>query len=178
MCDTANLFTQDPSSLACICIPGYYLAANGSCESIPLCPANNSGCANCSATPSCLLCDAAAFFTTYLPNPALCVCQPGYYFDGVGCLPCTGSLSAGCLDCVSATLCVTCAANFTLFNGNCSCLPAYYQFNASTCLQCATGCLLCTGATACQVCDTAKNFTLVAGVCQCNAGMFLNGTIC
>ncbi len=125
---------QDPSSLACICIPGYFQSSNGSCESIPLCPANNSGCLNCSPTPSCLACDTASFFITYPSNPALCVCESSYYFDGSGCVPCNATLSAGCLDCASATLCLSCAANFTRFNGDCSCLPEYYQFNASTCL--------------------------------------------
>lgn len=64
VCDSAQLFTQSSIADACVCIQGYYLASNATCQSIPLCPSNGSGCINCSLGPpcSCTLCDTANYF--------------------------------------------------------------------------------------------------------------------
>ena len=151
---------QHPSAPACICFTGYFLN-NGTCEAMPLCPDPSSGCLSCSATPSCLLCDSGSHFETDPANTALCRCQAGYYFNGSLCLACTDALSGACLECASSDLCLSCDSNFTLQNGDCVCLPSFYQFDANTCLPCATGCLRCTTSPTCLVCDTANNFTKV-----------------
>jgi len=63
-CNSSELFTQSPTAAACICIPGYYLASNGTCEYIPLCPNNGSGCLSCviGSPCACSLCDTANNF--------------------------------------------------------------------------------------------------------------------
>ncbi len=86
LCECESAFVLDISGTACVCPSGKYLSANGTCESVPLCPANNSGCLTCTPTPSCSLCDAANHFETDSSNASICVCQIGFYFDGLSCL--------------------------------------------------------------------------------------------
>ena len=48
VCDsTANFIL---SNNVCVCNTGYYLNNNATCIPNPTCPANNSGCTNCSAS--------------------------------------------------------------------------------------------------------------------------------
>ena len=101
-----------------------------------------------------------------------------YYFDGNTCLACNATLTNACLSCVSSSLCLSCKTNFTLFYGNCVCLPQYYLSGTENCLQCPIGCLRCTSASICSTCDTANNFTVVSNACECNSGMFLNQSQC
>lgn len=56
-CDPAKYFVQAPSVSACICMTGYFLSQNNTCDPIHLCPAVNSGCFICD-TPNqvCLQC--------------------------------------------------------------------------------------------------------------------------
>lgn len=101
-CDTANYFVENPSVPACLCKPGYYLAANNTCQTIPVCPANNSGCTTCNiAVPACTLCDAANHFVTDTNKPALCMCDAGYFFDGNTCIACSITLTDACLTCAN-----------------------------------------------------------------------------
>lgn len=158
---------------------GYYLSPNNTCQTIPVCPANNSGCLTCNiAVPACTLCDAANQFISDTNNPALCTCRAGYFYDGNTCTACSLTLNDACLSCASQNLCLSCQTNFTLTNGNCVCQSQYYSYNMSTCLMCEVGCLMCTSATMCQVCDTANNFTTVNNLCECLTGMYLSGTVC
>ena len=165
---------------ACVCMAGYYLAADNTCQTVPLCPASNSGCSTCDPGPPCFctLCDSASHFIDDPSDASLCICDTGYFFDGTLCLACSSSLSPSCVSCASQSLCLGCQANFTLANGVCSCVSQYYRFNASTCLQCSTGCLICTNASTCQVCDTASNFVSTPNGCSCLDGMFLSGSVC
>ena len=158
-------------------MPGYFISPNNTCELIPACPANNSGCLICSSGV-CSQCDTANNFVTDSSNPSLCSCSAGYFYDGMMCMSCATSLSEGCTSCASESLCLGCLTNFTLFNGDCQCLPTYYLDNATTCLSCQIGCLRCTDGSSCTICDTDNNFTLSATICVCNQGMFLNGTTC
>jgi proprotein convertase subtilisin/kexin type 5 len=179
-CDAPSLFTQYPSAEACVCQPGYFISSNNSCQAVPLCPNNGSGCLTCAlASPaSCSLCDAGSNFQQDPSDPALCTCQDGFFFDGLQCLPCNLTLSAACLSCASETLCLSCPDNFTLANGDCQCLPEYYLADSLTCLLCAHGCLRCSSATSCSLCDEALNFTMVDFGCECQPGMFLNSSEC
>lgn len=102
----------------------------------------------------------------------------GYFFTGSTCDSCSTTLTNACLSCVSASLCLSCKSNFTLFEGQCSCLPQYYLNTTDTCYLCETGCLRCTSSSSCLTCDVANNFTLVSSVCTCNTGMYLNGSSC
>ena len=114
LCDASKFFTQ--SSQTCICLQGYYLN-NNTCDLIPLCPANNSGCINCSigSPNSCLLCDIANNFEPAAFNLSLCVCKSFYYYNGQSCDLCNLTLTNACVDCISSTLCLSCKSNFTLF---------------------------------------------------------------
>lgn len=102
----------------------------------------------------------------------------GYFFTGTICDSCSVNLTNACLSCISASVCLSCKSNFTLFEGRCSCLPQYYLDTPDTCYLCAIGCLRCTSASSCLTCDTANNFTLVSSVCQCTIGMYQNGSNC
>jgi hypothetical protein len=125
VCDNTQHFVLLASASACICDSGFYLTSNGTCDTIPLCPANNSGCANCSLTPtcSCLQCDSSNFFQTATFDSSYCTCMDSYYFDGFSCNLCNATLTNACITCISSTLCLSCKSNFTLFEGSCACLP-------------------------------------------------------
>lgn len=118
-----------PSSSVCICTAGLFLSSNGTCEPIPLCPANNSGCITC-VSSVCTLCDANQGFISMTPY---CICDSGLYYDGMTCQFCNASQPA-CLECITDTLCIECTQNFTLFEGQCICNPQFYQFDTDTCL--------------------------------------------
>lgn len=47
-CDSSANFVLLASAGTCVCNSGYYLDSNGTCSTIPLCPASNSGCSSCS----------------------------------------------------------------------------------------------------------------------------------
>ena len=169
VCDTAANFVFSSPLSTCICTAGRYLTSNGTCDPIPLCPANNSGCITC-ASSVCTLCDTASGFVSSSPY---CLCDVGLYFDGAGCLTCNATEPA-CVECLSDVLCIQCVANFTLIEGQCSCLPQFYQFDTDTCLECTVGCLQCTGPAACSLCDANASFLLVGGMCQCEIGKFVD----
>ncbi len=179
LCDSSKFFIELASAQTCICSSGYFLN-NNTCDLIPLCPANNSGCASCTlgSPNSCSACDASNNFQAASFNPSYCVCADGYFYNGLSCDLCNATLTNACLTCISSTLCLSCKSNFTLYQGTCSCLPQYYLFNSDTCLLCEVGCLRCTSGSSCLICDTTNNFTLVSSVCQCNSGLFLNGSSC
>lgn len=180
ICDSSKLFELSTSAPVCVCQAGYYLNSSNLCDTIPLCPASNSGCLSCSFVPtnSCSACDSANNFETYSFNTALCTCKSQYYFDGNTCNSCNTTLSDACLSCASSTICLQCKSNFTLFYGACVCLPQYYLSGSDTCLLCQTGCLRCSDGSSCTICDTASNFSLVSSSCQCNSGLYLNQTQC
>lgn len=68
VCDSAGNFVLLGS--VCVCDTGYFLASNGTCQSIPLCPDPYSGCITC-VSSVCQVCDTANFFTLDSPY---CVC--------------------------------------------------------------------------------------------------------
>jgi hypothetical protein len=138
VCDASLLFVLSPSAPVCICQAGYYLNSSNLCDTIPLCPANNSGCLTCNLSPtnSCSLCDASNNFETATFNSAYCTCMVSTYFDGNTCILCNNTLSNACLSCVSSSVCLSCKTNFTLFYGSCVCLPQYYLSGTDTCLFC------------------------------------------
>lgn len=108
ICDSFNNFVELPSALTCVCKPGYYLSGNGSCDLVPLCPANYSGCLNCSITPttSCLQCDVANYFEVAAFSPLYCTCTNGTYFTGFACDFCNSTLTNACISCASQLLCI------------------------------------------------------------------------
>lgn len=96
VCDTSAYFVFASPISTCVCTAGRYLTSNATCDTIPLCPANNSGCLTC-ASNVCTLCDSASGFVSSSPY---CLCQTGLYFDGVGCLTCNATEPA-CVECLS-----------------------------------------------------------------------------
>jgi len=81
VCDSSAYFVFNTAAQICVCTAGRYLTSNGTCDTIPLCPANNSGCITCVASV-CSLCDAMAGFVSDSPY---CICSLGMYFDGMTC---------------------------------------------------------------------------------------------
>jgi hypothetical protein len=75
-CNSAAFFVENTAVPACVCMSGYYLAADNSCQTIPLCPLTNSGCSTCDPGPpnACSLCDAANHFIDDPSNASLCTC--------------------------------------------------------------------------------------------------------
>lgn len=61
-------------------------------------------------------------------------------------------------------------------------MPQFYLFDSDTCLECTVGCLSCSNESSCILCDTANDFVLVNGYCQCKKGKFVDvalyGEIC
>ena len=83
ICNNSLNFVQSSTSDVCVCNTGYYLD-NGTCISIPLCPASNSGCLTCSGSV-CSTCDTSSNFISDTPY---CVCDSNFYFDGNDCIQC------------------------------------------------------------------------------------------
>lgn len=95
-CDAPNNFVFNAPSSVCVCTAGLYLSPNNTCEPIPRCPANNSGCITCNIDV-CQLCDSAAGF---LLDSPFCMCQSGMYFDGLTCGYCN-TTHLPCAQCIS-----------------------------------------------------------------------------
>lgn len=97
-----------------------------------------------------------------------CVCNFGFYGDGVTCNPCHPT----CGTCSNnfANSCLTCAnVSYTLSNGFCNlkaCDSGYF-FNpsASSCDKCPGYCSTCSNATVCTKCNDGFqfNYTFVLG---------------
>lgn len=109
VCDAAADFVFYAPVSICVCTAGKYLSPNGTCDPIPLCPANNSGCITC-VSNVCTLCDLDAGFISSSPY---CICSPGLYYDGMDCQMCNTSQPA-CAECITDLLCTSCLQNFTL----------------------------------------------------------------
>jgi hypothetical protein len=174
----------------CIAEPGYYLNA----ASIPT-PCPQIGCAECSDDIICTLCSAPLNYiidtTTgyackcddtvfFMPSSTTqaCICMPSYFLSPLGTcdpMPTCPDVEpvGGCIDCDPVTnvcnLCNT-TSNFVMDPTNvyCMCAPAFY-YNGTVCLSCTIAdpaCDDCASASLCLSC--VDNFTLTAGVCQCN----------
>jgi hypothetical protein len=112
----------------------------------------------------------------------LCTGQTYFNLTTQSCGICTPN----CAQCLNATTCSQCAANYQLSNGTCQpCGPntvynattfqcvdittlcsgdQFYSVPLTTCVQCQPNCVQCASTTACQTC--ASNFMVVNGSCQ------------
>lgn len=82
-----------------------------------------------------------------------------------------------CADC-TASACSNCQSPAVASGIGCVCPLGYYS-NGAACQTCSSllgGCLDCSDATTCLTCDTANNFILNNGQCECDEGYFLNSS--
>jgi hypothetical protein len=134
----------------------------------------DSTCLACS--PLCVACSSVSVCT---------VCAPGQFVSAGNCVNCP----ANCFNCTSASTCLNCREGFVLISnvtsnsivcGACTafcsecnplnitecitCQRGMYKING-ICQPCATGCLACTNANTCDICQ--DGFTAnSAGVCE------------
>ena len=96
-----------------------------------------------------------------------CSCKAGNYSVSNACHQCSNSLP-GCIQCSSATQCTSCNTdlNFTLSNGQCSCIQGlYYDLSLTSCRTCSEQ------FPQCQTCNKDTCLT-------CQANYLLEGTGC
>jgi hypothetical protein len=127
------------------------------------CPATyiTQGCSYCSSTAQCLGCNTTL---NYLYNSAnsSCIAANGYYLSWTAptvntALLCDTAM-AGCLSCLSATVCTQCDVinHYQLVSGSCQAAPGYYLNASQIPIVCTlTGCYQCQNQTDCIVCSSA-----------------------
>lgn len=124
-------------------------------------------------------------------------CQTNFYADASTGINVCLSCPSGCPNCISKTLCGTCAAGYyksdvggclkcdpscQTCNGslaaNCITCVTGLQFSNGNCLGCLSSCLSCSAPTICSACPAGK--ILINGSCldQCPERSFQNGTSC
>ncbi|CAD8081223.1 unnamed protein product [Paramecium sonneborni] len=144
-CDPSCYKCTGITSVECSqCAPGEYLLVSGADKTCHQCI---SPCYDCSSDPVCLS------------------CIPQYFLSGSTCLPCTPP----CFNCITTTsTCVDCFGidNRGVVNGECVCLPHYYDQN--------------NGQSQCLICDSnCKNCIDLSTKCtSCDDGFYLNNNIC
>ena len=95
---------------------------------------------------------------------------------------CTSTqISQGCTACSTAGLCIACndLLHYIFDSATSSCLAAsgYYlntTFIPELCNSVMIGCLQCSSATTCTLCDTFLNYALVGGQCDAAPGYYLD----
>lgn len=112
-------------------------------------------------------------------NSSSCVCNDGYFDNGVAlCEICNHT----CATCVNGSTCTSCGplrlANTT--TDLCDCNPGYFEdpLNKS-CLKCDQSCETCSNASACITCNMTQNrqaTPLADSLCKCLIGYFEDGT--
>jgi hypothetical protein len=146
---------EDNSPVNCLsCLPGYYFT-NYQCK------ACSSSCKTCVNDPyTCTSCPSTQVL---LGADCIAGCGLGYYVDSLGvCQTCPST----CIQCNSATNCITCV------NGN-------YLDATNMCVACGGSCKTCSGsATYCLSCNGV--LLLQAGTCvaSCSSGYYQIGSLC
>lgn len=205
-CDRPNC--SSISSQCCICNTGFY--ADGlvcsSCGATacpwmpgaPLCTCScSNSCEKCSGTAStcvlpncdtsCKTCSAFSVCTSCYPNannavnPAVCVCNAGYFGTNARyCKPC----SSLCLTCTSAAeLCSSCHSPAVLTaSQTCKC-PTSYSIDPANCTPCDSKCTSCLSAdpTQCLSClPSLKLSGLSPAICVCSNEFYFDtaGLVC
>ena len=159
--------------MTCICQPGYYSTADGSCVQSD-CNADPF-CAECErGLKQCIKCLASKFRFLKLPDN-YCACMDGYYADDNNtCVPC----KPGCGACSSASNCSSCVALSTPNNdGSCAC-PDKTYFTVSTdgvryCAACGPNCITCVNENTCTTCQASYTKT-ADNKCICAARHFVD----
>ena len=141
------------SSCVSNCSIGQYLGSNLTCLKCPY------GCSSCDST-ACSTCISGF----YLSNLTDCVrvCPSGYYPE-VSSVSFCDSCSIGCTRCVNSVFCLSCQAQYTLFNFQCSSNQQdYYQWSNGRYKRCPSYCITCKH----QVCQRCQSgWILDQGLC-------------
>jgi hypothetical protein len=152
-----------PSSNRCVCPAGRFLSVLAAAACIP-CPTT---CATCLADTFCVNCVATMFFVS---NSYVCSCRAATYYDSANnrC----GACSGGCVNCISAAVCISCSKGYIVINTVCTCIgPNFYNTSITACSPCSANCQACTSAVACVSC--IEGYYISNGACvNCAAGCF------
>lgn len=136
-------------------------------------------CTSCMSASVCMIC-----LNGWGIVGGKCKCMSEYYAAGTmaapTCVACNTSVSlSGCLECSSATDCVTCnlVNHWVLAGMNCICDKGYYQVGTgqtAVCNACGMdGCVECSSSTVCLACDQTTNWILSGNQCVCSSGFYL-----
>jgi proprotein convertase subtilisin/kexin type 5 len=198
-CNSTANYTINSSLNVCIAAPGFYLDPSTSLSIA--CNISMPGCTSCTSNIVCTGCDSSLFlmlqgsscvcdssnnFITAPISLPMCICNTGYYFNGITCVlmpNCTATASTTiCSSCDSSSVCNVCNStlNYILLasSGLCICNTGYY-FDGTNCVVCNSnliGCTQCMSSTVCLVCD--NQFDLTITDCTCKIGTYLNNTNC
>ena len=143
-----------------------------------ICQSCLSPCATCSlTTTNCTACNASLSPLMYLNgNTCQTICPNLTYANGLS-LTCSPCLTP-CSLCSSATTCLSCATNYSLYNTSClpTC-PSGFTGVAGQCLACTSNCKTCSGATnVCVLCNNGSYFLNSSSSCvtSCGTGLFID----
>lgn len=133
-------------------------------------------CFECSGfSTNCTACSIGSTLINYQ-----CVCNPGYFRNGLTCSACDSS----CQTCdITATSCLTCnVTRGTVLSGtSCGCPSGRYPNSNLVCVPCSITCLTCSGAgtNACTSCPLGafRSFTSVTSSCPCLGRYYDNGSM-
>jgi hypothetical protein len=132
------------------------------------CPLDQTtqGCSYCTNTGQCLGCNTTLNYV-YNPSNYSCLAASGYYLfwntSTVNTPITCNSSMAGCITCLSQTVCTLCdlLAHYQLVNGTCAAAPGYYLNSSNIPVVCTlTGCYECQSATVCSVCSSTQNYII------------------
>jgi hypothetical protein len=110
-------------------------------------------------------------------NSGNCLCNTGYYWNGVECESCYGT----CLNCIGSgkNECNSCNNPFSLQPDNTCTCNSHYYFTGSVCSVCDSSCLDCTGPLRSNCSSCNSFFSLQSDkTCKCNSHYYLNGSVC
>lgn len=159
----------DAVALTCTCLNTTY--DDSTTQSCQPCHANCLWCTTGSSS-SCIACNPVFFRLIGSTNPGACICQTGYYDNGV---PLCETCDYSCATCLgTSTLCTTC--NTSLFRSivgtSCLCINHYYDINSPTCALCSPRCGNClTFASTCLTCNNTLR-VLTGTNCPCISGYY------
>ena len=162
---------------------GRYKDSNNLCK---VCPSSLTNCLTCKLD--------------YTTNSAKCLtCVTGYYLSGNNCIRCPNTCPTCSLVYYNSNYllnCTTCASTLTRTGGpvySCGCNSNQYLTTTPSCVNCPTGCAMCTGPSTCSSCSngyylSGSSCLQCMPVCSrcttgttcthCRTGLSLSGSVC
>lgn len=160
-CASPFVYYSSVTDLCYDSCPSYYYAVTVGLYCAP-CYYSCFTCSSATTSTTCTSCSPLDFRTL---TSATCLCNAGYFDNGVA--PCV-ACSYSCATCANSTSCLTCSATSfrTLTSGQCPCNSGYYDNGTSICKTCSS--LVAN----CAVCTT----TPTAACMSCLTGFYPSGT--